>query len=244
MIQVIHRALDMLELLGSQSDRIFALRDIAQLLGLHRATCSNILKTLADRGYVERLPGRGGYRLGTLASAWQGLADHDRELSRVARPVLGDLLQTLNETSLIGVIRGAQRVTLECAASDRDLQVRSRQVRGVYSTASGRLLLAFMPPDQQAAFIQRVGLPDPKAWAEVRSLEDLQRALANIRRQKLAQSHSPEHVVGLAVPVRRNQQVVASISVYLPEVRCTSEHRKRIIAALQEAGDQISRQLT
>lgn len=244
MIQVIHRALDMLELLGSQPDRVFPLREIAQMLDLHRATCSNILKTLADRGYVERLPGRGGYRLGTLASAWQGLAEHDREISRIARPVLGLLLQKLDETSLIGVIRGAQRVTLECAASDRDLQVRSRQVRGVYSTASGRLLLAFMPADRQATFIQRVGLPEARVWSEVRSAEDLKKALAGIRRQKLAESHSPEHVVGLAVPVWRHEQVVASVSVYLPEVRCTPGHRKQIIAALREAGDRISQELT
>jgi DNA-binding IclR family transcriptional regulator len=243
MIQVIHRALDMLELLGSQPDRVFPLREIAHLLDLHRATCSNILKTLADRGYIERLSGRGGYRLGSLASAWQGLAEHDRELSRVARPVLGALSQTLNETSLIGVIRGTQRVTLECAAGDRDLQVRSRQVRSAYATASGRLLLAFLPAAQQAVFIERAGLPDPKTWHDARSADDLQRALATIRRQKLAQSQSPEHVVGLAVPVWRDQDVVASISVYLPEVRCTPRRRKQIIAALKDAGDQISRQL-
>jgi DNA-binding IclR family transcriptional regulator len=60
MIQVIHRALDMLELLGSQPERVFPLGEIAQLLDLHRATCSNILKTLSQRGYVERLPARGG----------------------------------------------------------------------------------------------------------------------------------------------------------------------------------------
>ena len=243
MIQVIHRALDIVELLGSQPERIFPLGEIAGLLDLHRATCSNILKTLVQRGYVERLPARGGYRLGSLASPWQGLAAHDRELSMLAKPILQALSQDLNETSLLGVIRGTRRVTLECAASDRDLQVRSRQVRSVYETASGRLLLAYLPPEQQEAFVQRVGLPEETVWPKVKSAKELDQALAGIRRKKLARSDSAEHVVGLAVPVWRRDQVVASVSVYLPEVRFTSERRDEIVSALREAGQEISGQM-
>ncbi len=243
MIQVIHRGLDILELLASQPERIFPLGEIAGLLDLHRATCSNILKTLAQRGYVERLPSRGGYRLGSLASPWQGLAAHDRELAVLAKPVLQALSKELNETSLIGVIRGTRRVTLECASSDRDLQVRSRQVRSVYETASGRLLLAYLPSEQQEAFVDRVGLPDESVWPEVQSAEDLEQALAGIRRQKLARSESVEHVVGLAVPVWREKRAVASVSVYLPEVRFKSQRRDEIIAALQKAGKEISQRL-
>lgn len=243
MIQVIHRALDILELLGSQPGKIYPLGEIAQLLELHRATCSNILKTLAQRGYVERLPSRGGYRLGSLASPWQGLAAHDRELSILARPILQALSEELNETSLIGVIRGTRRVTLECAASDRDLQVRSRQVRDVYETASGRLLLAYLPTEQLSAFVDRVGLPTESVWPEVQSAGDLEKAFEKIRRQELARSDSAEHIVGLAVPVWRGEQVVASVSVYLPEVRFAPQRRQEIINALRAAGSEISRQL-
>ena len=243
MIQVIHRALDILELLGSQPERTVPLGEIAQRLDLHRATCSNILKTLAQRGYVERLPNRGGYRLGSLALPWQGGTAGDRELSVLAKPILQALSQELNETSLIGVIRGTRRVTLECAASDRDLQVRSRQVRNVYETASGRLLLAYLPPEQLAAFVDRAGLPGENVWREVKTSKDLDRALAGIRRQKLARSDSAEHVVGLAVPVRRENQVVASISVYLPEVRLTTQRRREIVSALRAAADDIFQRL-
>ena len=243
MIQVIHRALDILELLGSQPDKIFPLGEIAQLLDLHRATCSNILKTLAQRGYVERLPGRGGYRQGSLTSPWEGLATHDRKLAVLAKPTLQALSEELNETSLIGVIRGTRRVTLECAASDRELQVRSRQVRSVYETASGRLLLAYLPTEQQAAFIGRVGLPEEAVWSEARSAEDLEKALAGIRRQKLARSDSVEHIVGLAVPVWRGEQVVASVSVYLPEVRFAPHRRKEVVSSLRKAAEKITRQL-
>jgi IclR family transcriptional regulator, KDG regulon repressor len=243
MIQVIHRALDMLELLGSQPEMVFPLRDIARVLDLHRATCSNILKTLAQRGYVERLPSRGGYRLGGLASPWEGLATHDRELSMLAKPVLQTLSQELNETSLVGVIRGTRRVTLECVASDRELQVRSRQVRSIYETASGRLLLACLPTEQQEALLDRIGLPQDGVWADVATTDELKVALSEIQHQKLARSDSSEHVVGLAVPVWRVGQVVASVSVYLPAVRFTPERSDDITSALRVAGQEISRRL-
>jgi len=243
MIQVIHRALNVLELLATQPDRLVSLGEIADALGLNPATCSNILKTLAGRGYVERLDGRRGYRLGTGALQLGGLADHDRRLVAAAEPVLRDLTARVNETSLVGVIRGNKRVTLASAACDRDLQVRSRLVRDVYATASGRLLLAYDAPERLDCFLQQVGLPDPRLWKEARSEADLRRELAAIRRKQLAVTRSPEHVVGLAVPVRCGGQVVASASIYLPEARYSPSRRGELIAALRGAGDAIAERL-
>ena len=88
-----------------------------------------------------------------------------------------------------------------------------------------------------------VGVPDEHVWRGIRSSEELDNALATIRRRKLARSHSPEHVVGLAVPVWREDRVIASVSVYLPEVRFTTQRRKEIVSALRNAGEEISRQL-
>lgn len=243
MIQVVHRALDMLELLGTQPDKAILLSEISQSLDLHRATCSNILKTLAQRGYVERLPLRGGYRLGGLTSPWQGLAQHNRELATAARPVLHFLTQTLNETSVLGVIRGTKRVTLECATCDQELHVRHRQVDSVYETAIGRLLLAYLPGEQLAAFIERVGLPEKDVWPKVQSEEQLNAACASICCEKIAINVSSEHIVGLAVPIWQADQVVASISVYLPEVRFRSQRKSEITSALKLAGKEMSKRL-
>jgi DNA-binding IclR family transcriptional regulator len=243
MIQVIHRAFDILELLASQPERVFSLGEIAEAAELNRGTCSNILKTLAARSYVTRLSGRGGYCLGSMASPWEGQAAQDRELAARAKPVLQSLTQRLNETSLIGVIRGRKRVTLESVACDRDLQVRARQIRDVYETASGRLLLAYLPEEQRSAFVARAGLPSPGVWPGVGTMDDLRRAWEQIRRDELSQSQSLEHIVGLAVPIRRGEQVIASASVYLPESRYTSDRRDEIESALRHAGREISQRL-
>jgi DNA-binding IclR family transcriptional regulator len=134
-------------------------------------------------------------------------------------------------------------VTLESAACDRDLQVRARQIRDVYETATGRLLLAYLPDEQRSAFVQRVGLPLPGVWPGVGTIDDMERAWEQIRRDELSQSQSPEHIVGLAVPIRRGEQVIASASVYLPEARYTPDRRDEIESALRHAGREISQRL-
>ena len=234
----------MLELLAAEPDKVFSLSEIAATLDLNRGTTGNILRTLLERDYVERLSGRRGYRLGPMALRLGSPSVPDREIIAAARPVLQNLTQTLNETSLIGVIRGYRRVTLDSVPCDRDLQVRSRQVRDVYETASGRLVLAYYSAEQLAAFLRHAGLPAESTWKGIADRESLQRALAKIRNNELAITRSLEHVIGLAVPVRREDRVIASASVYLPEVRFRSSQRERIIEALRQAGREISRRLT
>lgn len=244
MIQVIHRALSILEFLAIEPDRVRSLGEIADAFGLNRGTCSNILKTLADRNYVERLTGRRGYRLGAMAEQLGGARSVDQAIVSAARPVLQGLSRSLNETSLVGVLRGGKRVTLDSVPCDRDLQARSRQVRDAYETASGRLLIAFLPPERLDAFLTCAGLPSPDVWPGVDCRESLARALAKIRKAELATTRSPEHIVGLAVPVRRADDVLASVSVYLPEIRYRPPHRQAILTALRSAGQEISRRLT
>jgi len=244
MIQVIHRALSILEFLAIEPDKVHSLGEIADAFGLNRGTCSNILKTLAERNYVERLAGRRGYRLGAMAEQLGGARSLDQAIVSAARPVLQGLTRSLNETSLVGVLRGDKRVTLDSVQCDRDLQARSRQVRNAYETATGRLLIAFLAPDRLDAFLTSAGLPSPDAWPGVDRRESLTRALAKIHKAELAITRSTEHIVGLAVPVRRADDVLASVSVYLPQIRYRPPHRHQILTALRTAGQQITHRLT
>ena len=54
MIQVINRALNILELVSKERDREFSLSEIANSLNLNASTCANIIKTLVTRGYLEQ----------------------------------------------------------------------------------------------------------------------------------------------------------------------------------------------
>jgi len=58
MIQVIGKALDILELLAKDPDKVLTLSEVANTFNLNHGTCANIIKTLVDRNYVEKLPAK------------------------------------------------------------------------------------------------------------------------------------------------------------------------------------------
>ena len=64
MIQVVNRALNILEIIAKNPDRELGLTEIADSVELNHGTCANILKTLVLRGYVEQAGAKKGYKLG------------------------------------------------------------------------------------------------------------------------------------------------------------------------------------
>lgn len=61
MIQVIERVEKILVYLSENRNREIPLTEIADNLGMNRATCANILKTMKDLGFVEQNSYRKGY---------------------------------------------------------------------------------------------------------------------------------------------------------------------------------------
>ena len=64
-----------------------------------------------------------------------------------------------------------------------------------------------------------------------------------IGRRRNVCSQSEDIEILHVVTDNRRTQVVASVSVYLPEVRFTTQSRKQIVPAFREAGKEISRRL-
>jgi DNA-binding IclR family transcriptional regulator len=67
MIQVLHRAFDILELCASDKEKAHTLSEIAEKLQLNPTTCANIIKTMVTRNYLEQVGYKKGYRLGAKA---------------------------------------------------------------------------------------------------------------------------------------------------------------------------------
>jgi len=243
MVLVIIKALDVLEYVARDQTRPSTLTEIAEGLQLNPATCANILQTLVSKNYLEHVGRKKGYRLGPMAFSLTNNANYEQQLVSASKEVMEALTLELNETSILGVIRNNKRFILHLVNSDQDLQVRSRTERNVYETASGRLLVAFMPPRELESLVNQIGLPAPDVWEEATTAEGMASSLASIRHDELAVTISKTHIIGLAVPIRRGDLVIASLSVFLPQVRCNARRRKEIEQALHRAGRAISQQL-
>src|SRR3546814_13991686 len=84
MIQVLHRAFDILEFIARDNTKAFPLGEIASELGLNHATCANIIKTMVTRNYLEQLGPKKGYKLGYMAYQVVGNSSVDDKLNRAA----------------------------------------------------------------------------------------------------------------------------------------------------------------
>jgi DNA-binding IclR family transcriptional regulator len=243
MVLVVIKALDILEFVARDTSRAYSLTEIAASLNMNQATCVNILQTLVEKSYLEHLGRKKGYRLGPKAYDLTNNQAYSLNLVTAARDVMHSLTRSLNETCLLGVIRNQKRFIVHIEHGDQDLQVRSPTERSVYETASGRVLLAYMGEKELAAFVASVGMPAAETWPGADTPEGLAATLTQIRADELLVTLSPSHIVGLAVPIWQQTHVVASLSVFLPQSRCTAARKKEIIQALRQAARQINQQL-
>lgn len=239
MVLVIIKALDILEYLGQDQEKAFSLTEISESLDLNQATCANILKTLVSKNYVEHLGRKKGYKLGPMAFNLTNNLAYNQNLIMAAKEVMEELTERLNETSLLGVLRNQRRFILHLVNSDQDLQVRSRSERNVYETASGRILIAYLSKKERDHFISSNGLPPLEVWKEANTPEGLHEALDKIAKDELVITYSVKHIIGIAVPIRKNDKVIAALSVFLPEIRFSAARRKEIIQAMKAAAKDI-----
>jgi len=245
MIQVINRALDLLEQIANDPEQPKSLGELADGLGLNHGTCANILKTLVARGYVEQIGTKKGYILGSKAYALTGNEAYQKDLLEAAREPMEALTKAVNENCLLAILKDNQRIVIHRTFAEQDLQVRTADIKPVYDSASGRLLLAMLSREKVQRFIDKYGLPTGDSWPEIQSEAQLHDALARMNREELALQTIPNrHVIGLAVPIYKNGLVVSSLSIYLPEYRYMAMDKQKLVESIRKCAIQINNTLT
>jgi DNA-binding IclR family transcriptional regulator len=106
------------------------------------------------------------------------------------------------------------------------------------------LLFAYLNEKERVRFINQNGLPSSSLWLEASTEEGVAEVLDAIKKNGVAVTHLRErHVKGFAVPVFLQEKVVAALSIFLPEYRCTTTKEKEIIEGLKNASTEISTRL-
>jgi len=243
MIQVINRALNILELVSKERDRDFSLGEIANSLNLNASTCANIIKTLVNRGYLEQKGIKQGYKLGVQAYYLTGNFSNRKELLKASVIPLQELRDILNESCILTIMKENMRVTLHKELSSQELQVVSNgEEKNIYLTATGRIVLACQNINTQLDFIKKYGLPG-SMWPEVINEKDLIDELNKIKRKQLAIHFDGAFIVGVGAPIYKNGDVVAAIGVYLPEVRFNYKMQERIFVEISKTAQLISEKM-
>lgn len=244
MIQVIHRALNILELIANNGEEEVSLKKTADSLNLNQGTCANIMKTLVSRDYLKKSTGNRGYALGPMISYLGRNLSSSIDLINAAKNPMRKLTDILNESCMIGMLRKETRVSLFEVNAQQELHVVNKKEKPAYQTSSGRLLIAFLSPGKREKFIEQHGLPVPEVWEDVQNKEDLLFQLDNIRRKRLAIQVAKSRILGVAVPIEQDGEVIAGLSVFMPELRYQGKIKEEIVKGLFQTAQEITRDLT
>ena len=246
MIQVIHRALNVLEHLSRVGEHLPVLGDIARATQLNSATCARILSTLMSEGYVEQEGRRKGYRLGPMAYTLTARGPYRKDLVACAEPLVRDLARITRETVSVVILHQHTRYTICQTEGSHDVQVRADAVLrdDVYPYATGRLLLSHLSPEDREEFIAQSGLPKASVWPEARTRKGLLAELDALKAMPEVITTYGNQITGVARPIRNGDRIVAALGLYLPVTRFVGAHKDTILKAMKTTADAISERLT
>jgi IclR family transcriptional regulator, KDG regulon repressor len=203
------RGLDVLSALSDDSSARAGLGVVAltDLLGGDKSQLSRTLRTLEERGFVERDPETLAYRIGWRLFVVAAQVGESRLVS-AAPPVLRALVRELGESVHLSVRQGDQVLTLLSESPEATLHAPGRVggLTPLASTSAGRVLAL----DLDQAELTALGLaPFVDAIAAARSL-----GYAIVREEFEA------GLVAAAAPIRNAAgRVVAALNVSAPRFR-------------------------
>jgi len=130
----------------------------------------------------------GLYRLGHRLILLAELAKGPIGLLDQARPVMRQMRDTLNETIYITVRSGDYRIDIEQMESSQEIRrvIKVGHARPLVSGCAGKLLLAALPLQEAAEFLDRTDLVDEQDGKLTR--KEIERRLAQIRKEGFAET--------------------------------------------------------
>jgi IclR family acetate operon transcriptional repressor len=208
--------------------------ELSVLLETPISTVYRYLRTLANVGFVDRHGA--GYRLGPRLIIGYGAVVTSDALIRVANPVLEMLAEETGETAAIVRRVGSSAVCLDEVPSRHALRVALEPGSAwpLHAGALSRVLLAYAPPEILEEVVDGGVQPVTSATPDE---AQLRRDLDDILATGVGRSDGElvSGSVSIAVPILREDGIVAAIGVIAPAGRASLAWRTRVARLLQDA---------
>lgn len=241
-VQSVDHAVDILRALA-ESPYGASLSDIATQVGLSKATVHHLLATLASRRLVARVSDSTQYRLNWGLYELGAAVLRGIDVTRIARNFLDQLATQTGESALLGILDEDSVLYLDRGDPHGTFRMVANAGRRspLYSTASGKVLLAYAP--DRALFDRMVGAGLEKLTpSTIVDPRELRQTLAEVRQRGYATCWQEREVglSSLAVPLRDySGAVVASLAIAGPASRLNQRTLKQHLRPLQQTGNAI-----
>jgi IclR family acetate operon transcriptional repressor len=244
-VQSLVRALRLLQEVADAGDGI-TLTEVANRVGLPVSSAHRLLSTLQLEGFVRFDGERTLWFVGVKAFTVGNAFLRARDLVQVARPYMRGLMEQCDETVNLAVEDDGQIIYLaqiECRQMMRALASPGARVP-MHSSAVGKVLLAYMPANQQAPTVDRMKLERFTANT-ITGRERFDKTLREIRKQGFG-FDDEEHAIGLrcvAAPIfNEMREAIAGISLSGPAARVTDRRFRELAEMVQRTARVITRE--
>ncbi len=241
--QSIHRAVAILDCFRDIQPEL-GVREIARQLELHPSTVGRMLVTLTSLGILTQDKDTHLYRMGSKVLKWGSVYMSSFDLRAEARPYMEELHQKTEETVHLDIPDGMTRICIERIESSHRLRwvARIGERMPYYASASGKVMLSYMPPGQQNEILKNASLEqltvntttDPKI---------LNQELEQIREcgYSISQGERVEGVSCVAAPIfDMTGKIIGSITISGPSTRFSEEKMEEYAELLKQATGKIS----
>lgn len=223
-----------------------ALAMLAARLQLPKTSLFRLLRSLERGGYVTS--SNGVHQVGPQAIKLGVALVQNLKFPSCARPAMEWLAAECNETVILGTFddSGTQIVYTEIIEPSNPLRfsIKPGLTKPLYSSAMGQTLLAYMPAERKARYLEDVELVR-LASKTISSVAALKRKTREIRANGIAVSVDGmfDGVYSIAAPlVNATGQVHAGLSISAPSTRGAQQEEK-FAGLLKRACEEVSRVL-
>jgi IclR family transcriptional regulator, pca regulon regulatory protein len=200
---------------------LLGVSELAHEIGLNRSTTHRYISTLATLGYLQQDAATRKYRLGPRVLDLGFSAINSMELRQISVPHLQQLSDETGHTVNMAVLDRADIVYIERCRSARqgqreiDLNLHVGSRLPAYCTSMGKVLLAFLPADEQQDVLDQVQFAQrgPNTLVEraalLAELERVRTAGLAVNNEELAYG-----LRSIAAPVRsQSGEALAAINI-------------------------------
>jgi IclR family KDG regulon transcriptional repressor len=242
-VQSLERAASLLRSF-SVAEPELSIGDLARRSNLPRSTVHRLVVNLMRLGFLARDSRSERYRLGLLLAELGTIALSRMGLREKARPIMERLAEQTGEVVCLAVMERNRSMYVEVVEGRHGLRLRATvgSSAPLHASATGTILLAYMPEAEVRRLAVETGLPRLTART-ITQIEPLLERLVAIRARgfSIDEGESEEGLTGLAAPVRSpGGSVVAALVIAGPGARVLADHGRRWAPVVVAAASEIS----
>lgn len=247
-VQSVERVLSILEYLAEEK-RSCGITEIGNAVNLHKSTVHRLLKTLMNKGYIEKEIDSDKYLLGTKVLFLASAVLDRMDVRNIARAYIEKLSEKVNEVIHLSILDGDEAVYIDKVEGVRHGSVRMNSQIGkrvpLYCTAMGKILISKFNNEE---IINMLKNKEMKKHTNntITNINDFIKEIISVRKNGYAvdEMEYEEGIRCIAAPIYdRKGDITAAISVSGPVFYITEEKLPHIKKELLNTAKEISKQL-